>query len=168
MYQSVSFRRLVPLNTDRSLVRGVEAELATAPLRPAAGLAVQAAYTYTDSQVLRGRADEGRARPRPAAQAAPPALRASRGRRTGRRRPRRDQWISRQWLGFGHARPVGEALTFGAGASVRLWRAAGLRLHLEVRNLLDVRTLDDSFGNPLPGRTVLVTLRAGTPTSERP
>jgi hypothetical protein len=33
---------------------------------------------------------------------------------------------------------------------------------VEVENLADVRTLQDGFGQPLPGRTVMVTLRAGT------
>jgi iron complex outermembrane receptor protein len=146
-------------------VRGVEAELATAPLPRAAGLTVQGAYTYTDSQVLRGK--EGvlgldlPRKPRHRLYA-----------RVGVGGPAADahaetQWISTQYLGFGRAAPIPEALTFGAGASVRLWRAADLHLHVEVRNLLDVRTLDDSYGNPLPGRTVLVTLRAGS-NSERP
>ena len=46
--------------------------------------------------------------------------------------------------------------------------APELRLALEVRNALDRRTLLDPIGNPLPGRTVMVTLRAGTPTEGRP
>jgi iron complex outermembrane receptor protein len=166
VYQTVSFRRLAPVNTDRSLVRGVEAELATAPLRRAAGLAVQGAYTYTESQVLRGKETVlGLDLPRK------PRHRLYA--RIGVGGPAADahaetQWISRQWLAFGRTAPVPQALTFGAGASVRLWRAADLRLHVEVRNLLDVRTLDDSYGNPLPGRTVLVTVRAGHSNSERP
>ena len=49
-----------------------------------------------------------------------------------------------------------------AGASVRVLRAPHLALHVEVENLADVRTLQDGFGQPLPGRTVMVTLRAGT------
>ena len=78
------------------------------------------------------------------------------------------QWISRQWLAFGRHAKIGEAFTLGAGASARLWKRTGLKLHVEVRNLLDDLTLDDTYGNPLPGRTVLVTLRAGASTSERP
>jgi iron complex outermembrane receptor protein len=166
VYQTASFRRLQPVNADRSLVRGLEVEVATAPLRRAAGLTAQAAYTYTDSQVLLGKQgvlglDLPR-RPRhrlyARASAGGPAADAH----------LESQWISRQWLGFGHAAEIPAALTFGAGASVRLARAAGLRLHVEVRNLLDDRTLTDSFDNPLPGRTILVTLRAGTSNSERP
>jgi iron complex outermembrane receptor protein len=160
VYQTVPFRRLMPMNVDRSLVRGLEAEVATAPWRGAAGLGAQAAYTYTQSEVLLGKEDvlalDLPRRPRHRLYA-----RVSAG------GPAADahvesQWISRQWLGFGQTAPIPAALTFGAGASVRLSRAAGLRLHVEVRNLLDVRTLTDGFDNPLPGRTVLVTIRAGS------
>lgn len=169
VYQAVSFRRLAPMNTDRSLVRGLEAEVATTPLRRAAGLTTQAAYTYTESQVLLG--GDGvlgldlprKPRHRLYARVAVGGPAADAHAET--------QWISRQWLAFGRRAEIGEAFTIGAGASVRLWRAAGLRLHGEVRNLLDVRTLGDSYGNPLPGRTVLVTLRAGRSNSsntERP
>jgi iron complex outermembrane receptor protein len=165
VYQAVSFRRLVPMNADRSLVRGLEAEVATAPLRQAAGLFSLLAYTYTDSQALRGREDViGLDLPR--------MPRHRLFARLGVGGAAADahgeaQFISRQWLALGRHREIGEALTFGAGGSIRLSRAAGLRLHVEVRNLLDVRTLDDSYGNPLPGRTVLVTIRAGHDT-ERP
>jgi iron complex outermembrane receptor protein len=163
VYQAASFRRLQPVNSDRSLVRGVEAELATAPLRRAAGLALQAAYTFTDSQVLRGKADVPDA---PLGQDLPRKPRHRLYARVSVGGPAADahaetQWISEQWLGFGHVAHIPEAFTVGAGGSVRLWRAAGLRLHVDVRNLLDDRTLQDSYGNPLPGRTILVTLRAG-------
>ncbi len=154
------------MNADRSLVRGVEAEVATAPWRRAAGFTAQAAYTYTDSQLLRGK--DGflgldlprKPRHRLYARVAVGGPAADAHAET--------QWISRQWLAFGHSAPIPDLLTFGAGASMRLWRAAGLRLHVEVRNLLDDRTLGDSYGNPLPGRTVLVTLRAGNSNPERP
>jgi iron complex outermembrane receptor protein len=160
VYEAASFHRLRPDNVDRSLVRGVEAEVATAPWRRAAGLSAQAAYTYTDSEVLLGKEDVlGKDLPRK------PHHRLYA--RIGAGGPLADahvesQWISRQYLGEGRVAPIRDALTFGAGASVLLWRAASLRLHVEVRNLLDDRTLQDSFDNPLPGRTVLVTLRAGS------
>ena len=48
-------------------------------------------------------------------------------------------------------------------------RPLRVRLGLEVRNLLDQRTIEDPIGNPLPGRMVMVTLRAGsTPTQGTP
>jgi iron complex outermembrane receptor protein len=164
-YVGASYRQLQAVNIDRSVVRGLEAELVTAPWRRAAGLMAQAAYTYTDSEVLLGRADVlGKDLPRKPRHRLYARVAAG-GPRAGAHVE--SQWVSRQWLALGEQGPVGEALTFGAGASVRLSRAAGLRLHVEVRNLLDVRTLNDGFGNPLPGRTVLVTLRAGSST-ERP
>ena len=43
-----------------------------------------------------------------------------------------------------------------------------MSLHLEVRNLLDDRTLNDGLGNPLPSRLVLLTLRAGSPHPPSP
>jgi vitamin B12 transporter len=136
------------------------------PLRRAAGLAAQAAYTYTESQVLR-------AKERALGLDLPRKPRHRLYARVGLGGPAADahgelQWISRQWLAFGHESEIAEALTFGAGASVRLWRAAQVRLHVEVRNLLDVRTIEDGFGNPLPGRTLLVTLRSGPSNTERP
>jgi iron complex outermembrane receptor protein len=39
---------------------------------------------------------------------------------------------------------------------------------VDVRNLLDDRTLQDTFGNPLPARMLLVTLRLGTPQEGTP
>jgi iron complex outermembrane receptor protein len=164
VYQSASFRRLQPQNLDRSLLRGLEAELASAPWRSAANLSAQAAYTLTDSQVLLGK--EG-----VVGSDVPRKPRHRLYARVAAGGPAADahveaQWISRQWLALGRGAPIGDALTFGAGASVALWRAANLRLHVEVRNLLDVRTLTDSYDNPLPGRTVLVTLRAGSRTEK--
>jgi outer membrane receptor protein involved in Fe transport len=56
---------------------------------------------------------------------------------------------------------VPAATTLGAGASVRLHRTPQVSLHLQVDNLTDRRDLLDGFGNPLPGRSVMLTLRAG-------
>ncbi len=166
VYQSVSFRRLAPVNSDKSLVRGVEAEVATVPLRRAAGLNTRFAYTFTDSAALRGREDIlGMDLPRMPRHRFYARLGVGGAAADAHAEA---QWISRQWLALGHHAEIGDALTLGAGASVRLWRAAGLRLHLEIRNLLNDRTLDDSYGNPLPGRTVLVTIRAGSSNTERP
>jgi iron complex outermembrane receptor protein len=39
---------------------------------------------------------------------------------------------------------------------------------VDVKNLLDDRTLEDPYANPLPGRMVMVTLRAATPTEGAP
>ena len=53
----------------------------------------------------------------------------------------------------------------GAGASLRIVRRPAIALHVEVENLGDDRTLTDGYGNPLPGRTWMVTLRAGHSTT---
>jgi iron complex outermembrane receptor protein len=160
VYQPVSFRRHAPQNAERSLVRGVEAELATVPLRRLAGLSGRLAYTFTHSEALRGKQEIlGLDLPRKPRHRLYARLGAG---GAGADAHAEAQWISRQWIGFGRDGEIPDALTLGAGASARLWKPAGLRLHVEVRNLLDQKTLTDSFDNPLPGRTVLVTLRAGS------
>ena len=58
-------------------------------------------------------------------------------------------------------------LLAGAGASIRFLRRPTLALHVEVDNVADDRTLIDGYGNPLPGRTWMVTLRAGATRQER-
>jgi iron complex outermembrane receptor protein len=162
VYQPVSFRRHAPQNADRSLVRGLEAELATIPLRRLAGLSGRLAYTFTHSESLRGKQEilgldlPHKPRHRLYARLGVGGAAAD--------AHAEGQWISRQWIGFGRDGEIPDALTLSAGASARLWRSAGLRLHVEVRNVLDERTLTDGFDNPLPGRTVLVTVRAGSKT----
>jgi outer membrane receptor protein involved in Fe transport len=59
--------------------------------------------------------------------------------------------------------PIAATLLWNAGAAVSLPGPMAWSLHLEVRNLLDDRTLTDGIGNPLPSRMVLLTLRAGSP-----
>jgi iron complex outermembrane receptor protein len=165
VYESVSFRRLAPQNAAKSAVRGVEAELATAPSRRLAGLSAALAYTLTDSATLRGRegvlGSELPRKPRHRLFARVAVDAAAAGAHV------EAQWISRQWLDTANVVAIPAALTFGAGASVQLWRAAGLRLHVEARNLLDDRTLGDTYGYPLPGRSVFVTLRATGSNEER-
>jgi outer membrane receptor protein involved in Fe transport len=58
--------------------------------------------------------------------------------------------------------PIPATLLWNAGASVVLSRRLDVSLHLEVKNLLDDRTVTDGIGNPLPSRLVLLTLRAGS------
>ena len=164
VYQSVSFRRLAPVNADRVAMRGLEVELAGAPLARLAGLAAALSYTFTDSENLRGVAGvvgkDVTRRPRHRLYG-----------RLGAGGPAADahaevQLVSRQFLDLANRGVVPASLTFGAGDSVRVLRAPDVRLSLEVRNLLDDRSLQDSYGYPLPGRTVFVTLRAG-PTETR-
>lgn len=160
-YEPVSLDRFKPQNTDSALLRGLEIEAATAPLCRAWNLSGQAAFTLLRSEILVGPRDvPGKDLPR---------------------RPRRQLFarvsvapapfeahaelrhVSVQYEDRFSSHPVPEATTWAAGASVRLARAPRLSLHLQVDNLTDRRDLLDGFGNPLPGRTVLLTLRAGTP-----
>jgi vitamin B12 transporter len=66
-----------------------------------------------------------------------------------------------QYLGvLNQKAPLPDVTLVGAGASVRFVRRPALALHVQVDNLADDRTLTDGYGNPLPGRTWMVTLRA--------
>ncbi len=166
VYQAASFRRFRPENVARSVVRGIEADLVTAPLREVAGLSTAFAYTFTSSATLRGVESvlekDLPHKPRHRLYARLSGGGASVGAHA------ETQWISRQFLDFANNAPIPSALTFAAGAYLSLHRPTGLRLHAEVRNLLDDRSIQDGFGNPLPGRTVLVTLRAGGSTPGEP
>lgn len=165
VYQAVSFRRLAPVNAARTVMRGLEVEGSSAPVRRLAGLTGGLAYTFTDSDNLRGAdAVVGKDVPRR------PRHRVYA--RVGVGGPAADahaelQWISRQYLDLANRRTIPESLALGAGASVRLVRAPDLRLDVQVNNLLDDRALQDAYGYPLPGRTVLVTLRAVVPPAPR-
>lgn len=165
VYQPASFRRFQPRNAGRSAARGLEVEGALSPLRSLAGLSGGLAYTYLATETLRGREDEvGKDLPR-----------KPRHRLYGRLALGGDpaelhaelQWISRRFVDLANTVAIPASATVGAGGSVRLLRDPELHLNLEVRNLLDDRTLEDDYMNPLPGRTVLVTLRAGSAERNR-
>ncbi len=161
VYEAASFRRLTPVNDAKAAVRGVEAELASAPIRRLAGLSTGLAYTFLDTENLRGAAaDLGKELPRH------PRHRLYARAGVGGERAEAHgevQWISRQWLNAANTVQIPASFTVGMGGSVRITARPALRLNLEVRNLLDDRSLQDGYGNPLPGRTVLLTLRAGFP-----
>jgi iron complex outermembrane receptor protein len=163
-YQRASLERLKPFNAGKVLVRGLEAELATAPARALLGLSLSASYTLLFTEILRG--TEGtlgnevphRARHRLYARAAlapgPAGLHVE------------AQYVGRQWEDDANLAPIPAALLWGAGGSVRLLRAPSVHLSLEIRNLLDDRSQQDGFGNPLPGRMVLLAVRAGSSPRE--
>ena len=69
------------------------------------------------------------------------------------------QYVGPQWQDQRNLQASPATLLLGAGASARLLRRPEVSLHVEVRNLLDDRSLTDGFLNPLPGRTVTVTVR---------
>jgi iron complex outermembrane receptor protein len=159
VWETASFGRLKPFNTGEALVAGVEAEAASAPLRGLAGLSLSTAYTWLFTQNLRG--PEGIAgkdlprRPRH-------RLYARAGVEPGAIAAHLEaHFVGRQWEDPRNVNAVEAALLWNAGASVTFDRARSVALALEVRNLLDDRTVEDPLGNPMPGRMVLVSLRAG-------
>jgi iron complex outermembrane receptor protein len=161
VWEPGSFPRYMAFNDSRALVDGVEAEVATAPLRRALGLAATASYTYLDSQTLRGEAAVlGRELPHRSRHRAYGRVSLEEGILGGHVEV---QYLGAQWQDTRNLQPIPSTLTFGAGAQVRLFRHPDTFAQLEVRNLLDDRSLQDGFGYPLPGRMVLATLRTGSP-----
>lgn len=159
VYEAAAFRRFMPRNDARSSARGLELEGASAPARGLADLALGAAYTYLATETLRGSpAELGKELPqkprhrlhvRVSGGHGPIELHAD------------GQWMSRRFIDLANSASVPAAFTLDAGGSVRVWRDPDVHLNLEVRNALDERTHEDGFMNPLPGRAILVTVRAG-------
>ncbi len=141
------------------MARGLEAEAASARAKRLLGLSGALSYTLLDTETLRGATAvlgkelPHRARHRLFARAsiAPGPLEAH----------VEAQYVGRQFADAANLAPIPAALVWSAGASVRVVRAPAVRVHLEVKNLADDRTLLDPFANPLPGRMVMVTVRAG-------
>jgi outer membrane receptor protein involved in Fe transport len=165
LYQPSSLGRLKPFNAGQALVAGLEAELATAPMLGPARATLSGAYTFLFTELLQGSPGEVgnqipyRPRQRLFARAA-----AAPG--------RFEAHLEAHYLGLRYQdtrnlEPIPATLLWNAGVAVTLSRRLAVRLHLEVKNLLDDRTLTDGIGNPLPSRMVLLTLRAGsTPPTE--
>ena len=158
VYEAIWQGRMKPFNEDRAAARGVELELASAPLGPAA-LSASLAYTWLSTETLRGtELTLGKELPH----RAPHRLFARLAAAPGRVEVHGEaHYVAAQWgdAESSAALRIPAALTLNAGASVLLARAPDLHLGLEVRNLLDDRSLQDGFGYPLPGRMALVTLR---------
>jgi iron complex outermembrane receptor protein len=165
VYVMPSFGRFRPQNLGRSSARGIEVEGASVPLRHAANLAVGLAYTWLVTETLRGGpAELGKDLPQK------PRHRLY-ARLSGGRGPvelhTEAQYLSQRYADLANTASIPEVLTFNAGGSVRLHRDRDVHLHLDVRNVLDDRTIEDGFLNPLPGRAILVTLRAGSTEGSR-
>lgn len=161
LYQPSSLGRLKPFNAGQALVAGLEAELATAPMLGAAQVTLSGAYTWLLTQLLQGSpAEVGRQIPYRARHRLYARATASPG--------PFDLHVEAHYVGLRYSdrrnlNPLPATLLWNAGAGVMLHRPLGLSLHVEVKNLLDDRTLTDGLGNPLPARLVLLTLRAGSP-----
>jgi outer membrane cobalamin receptor len=159
VYEPGSFQRLKPFNEGKALIRGLELEVASAPLRSLLGLTAGVAYTFLATETLRGaEAELGMDlphRPRHRLYARLAIGDAPAGAHV------EAHYIGRQFQDTRNRQPIPAALSFNAGGFVRLASRPDVRLALEVKNVLDDRSLLDGFGNPLPGRMVLVTLRAG-------
>jgi vitamin B12 transporter len=159
LYDPVSNGFLQPRNMGRAVVSGVELEAATAPARGLLGLALSGSYTLLVSRNLRGAPAEvgkwlpHRARHRLYARAA-----VSPGRFGAHVEA---HWVGRQYEDTRNVHVVPASLLFNAGGAVRLPTRAPVALALELKNALDDRSLVDSIGNPLPGRMVILTVRAG-------
>ncbi len=163
VYEPDSFRRLKPFNDARAVTRGIEAEVATTPFGPA-GLTASAAYTFLDSETLKGE-------PAVLGKTLPHRARHRLFARVGTSYDfigahAEVHYVSQQFQDLLNtpAFTIPPVLTVNAGVSVRLWRHPEIKLNLEVRNLLDQRIvnglpLQDGFGNPLPGRMVMVIVR---------
>jgi vitamin B12 transporter len=161
---SDAFGRLKPFNTGQAFAGGLEAEVASAPAAGRLRATLAASYTLLVTELLRGSpAEVGhwlpyRARHRLYARAAvaPDPLEAH----------LEAHYVGLRYQDRRNLNPIPASLAWNAGASVAVWRGPAVRLHLEVRNLTDDRTLTDGLGNPLPSRMVMVTLRAGAASQE--
>ncbi|HEY6099447.1 MAG TPA: TonB-dependent receptor [Anaeromyxobacter sp.] len=163
-YQQASLGLVKPFNAGKVLVRGLEVEVATAPSPALLGLSASASYTLLATEILRGvEGTLGNWVPHRARHRLYARLAVAPGPAGAHLEA---HWVGRQFDDDRNLVAIPAALTFSAGASLRLARSPELAVALEARNLLDDRTLQDGFGNPLPGRIVLVSLRAGSAATE--
>jgi len=163
VYEPGSFGRLRPYNDGKVSMTGFEVEAASAPLPRLLGLSGALAYTYLLPENLRGIpeavGDEVPYHPRHRAYA-----------RIGVEQRRFGAHVEGHWVGkqFRDLPNIPgrffSTSALHAGGFVRLAARPDLRVALEVKNLLDNRTLKDAFNAPLPSRTVLVTVRLASPT----
>jgi iron complex outermembrane receptor protein len=164
VYQSAAFRRVMPRNADKASVRGIEVEVVSTPLPRLLGGTLALAYTYMRTETLRGGEDViGQDLPRRPRHRLYGRLGFERGPVQAHVEA---QWVGSQWQDEANLQPIPQATVFGAGAALRLWRDPEVTLNVEMKNLLDDRKLQDGFGDPLPGRMVLFTLRVSSPMKE--
>lgn len=157
VYEPGTGNRLKPFNDAKASFRGLEVEAASAPLPSLAGLSAAVAYTWLRSENLRGNQQvlgkDVSHRPRHRLY----ARLSVEGERAGAHAE--VHWVSLQYQDAQNLVVVPDTFLVNAGGFVRLLDRPDARLALEVKNLLDDRTLQDGFGNPLPSRAVMVTVR---------
>ncbi len=157
VYEPGTGQRLKPFNDAKASFRGLELEAASAPLRELLGLSASVAYTFLHSETLRGNEQvlgkdvSHRPRHRLYARLGVEGARAGAHAEV--------HWVSRQYQDAQNLVSIPETWLFSAGGFVRVLDRPDARLALEVKNLLDDRTLQDGFGNPLPSRAVMITVR---------
>ena len=148
-----------PFNAGKVSVAGLETELATAPAPALLGLTGAASYTYLRTEALRGTAATlGRDVPHRARHRLFARVAVAPGPATLHLEA---ELVGRQYTDAANTEAVPAVLRYAAGGSLRLAEHPDLRLHLEVKNLADARAQLEPNQNPLPGRMVMVTLRAG-------
>ena len=152
VYELFPPAKVKPFNVGSARIAGAELQaLVKLPFR----LFAQASYSWLNAVNLRpGDQQDNQLPYRP-----PHRLFA----RVARRDDRFDTWAEASFTSamprnfFGSAY-VPAQLVLNAGAGIRV--AGPLWIHLEVRNLLDDRTLEDLFQYPLPGRSIALIARA--------
>lgn len=165
VYLPASFQRVKPFNAGEADARGAEAELALAPVGRLR-LSAQLAYTFLVTETLRGSpAGEGYELPHRARHRGFARVALAPGPADAHVEA---QYIGRQWQDQRNLISAPATFLLNAGASIRVLRHPEVHLQLEVRNLLDDRTLTDSFLNPLPGRMVTVTVRVSGGKDDAP
>jgi outer membrane cobalamin receptor len=159
VYRPVFGRLLGPDNLGRARMSGFEVEAATARLGRL-GVSGQLAWTWLVPEILRGGpAELGNDLPHRARH----RLYARLGLAPGAWELHAElHLVSRQFTDTRNdaASAVPAVLAVHAGGAVRVWARPEVWLHLDVKNLADDRTLQDGYGNPLPGRMAMLALRA--------
>ena len=153
-----------PFNFGRASAAGAEVEATSAALRSLWNLQGQLAYTFMATEELLGLpgivGQELPHRPRNRLYA---RISADAGPAGGSAEA---QYVGLQYLDSRNIQAVPASFAVNAGAFVRILRRPEVRLTVEVKNLLDDRTLQDGFGYPLPSRMFLATLRVGSSKEE--
>ena len=151
-----------PFNLGKASVWGAEFEAATAPAAALWNLQGQLAYTFMATEELRGvpgvLGKEVPHRPRNRLYARASVDPGAAGGHA------EVQLVGEQFLDSRNIHAVPASVVVSAGAFVRVVRRPEVRISLEVRNLLDDRTLQDGFGYPLPSRAFFLTVRVAAAT----